>query len=148
MKLQNVLLGVGAFGVGLFLWGKARASKIDIGQPSIPFQKATATGLELGVKLPVTNRSGFAVTLRGFVGRIVDADGSELAFVTMPRPVKVPAFGRVEVDFDTVITWTSLGAELLDIVKAAGKIDPKQYRIVGTLQMPGGVQVDVDTSLL
>lgn len=144
---RNIIAAL-LIGGAAYLWFRNRASKVSIGTPSLPYQKLTSTGIELDIMLPIVNGSGFAITIQNFIGNIVDTqDGSQIGYVQLATPQKIPAYGRVELKFKSTISYTNLALETWQIIQSNGKIPPGKYGIDGVLVLPGGVRYAVKQPL-
>lgn len=130
-----------------FLWLKHQLGLIQIGSPSIPFQKLDGTTVILGIKLPIINPGAIAVRVTGFAGYILNPDGAVLSTVYLTRPASIPRFQQTELEFTSYIRATDALTEIYNILMKNGKVDWKGYKIKGQL-LVYGIPVPVESQIL
>ena len=130
-----------------FLWLKHQLSLIQIGSPSIPFQKLDGTTVILGIKLPIINPGAIAARVTGFAGYILNPEGTVISTVYLTRPASIPRFQQTELDFTTYIRATDALTELYGILSKGGKVNWKGYKIKGQLLIYG-IPIPVESAIL
>lgn len=133
--------------IAAFWWVKHQLSLIQIGSPSIPFQKLDGTTVILGIKLPIINPSAIAARVTGFAGYILNADGVVISTVYLTRPANIPRFQQTELDFTSYIRATDALTEIYGILMKGGKIDWKGYKIKGQL-LVYGIPIPVESQII
>lgn len=130
-----------------FLWLKHQLGLIQIGSPSIPFQKLDGTTVILSIKLPIINPGAIAVRVTGFAGYILNPDGAVLSTVYLTQPASIPRFQQTELEFTSYIRATDALTEIYNILMKNGKVDWKGYKIKGQL-LVYGIPVPVESQIL
>lgn len=128
---------IGGLLVAGYFWIKQQLGLIEFGNASVPFQKLDGSTIKLGIIIPIINASSLAARVTGFTGVIKAPDGGVLGTVFLSEPTVVNRYAQADMKFMASIRLTDIAAELLDILKANGKVNWKGYQIKGQVRIYG-----------
>lgn len=120
MKTKPVVI---ALVVGVALWYLfTQTKRVDIGAASISRLKIEGGGVRLNIKLPIINRSDFAVPVSGFLGRLL-YNVTEIGSVQQVAPVTLAPRAVSVIEFTTLISFLGVATStpLLGILNSLAK---------------------------
>jgi len=138
-------------------WFYSNSRRIDIGNASVSRVKLESGGIRLNLKLPILNRGNISATVQGFLGQLFYG-ANALGTVTMVQPVQIERNSVSEPEFTALISYASLGMEVLSFLQARAGIPSAEppagtppvrwedFRIRGTLRV-ADVAIDINQTL-
>lgn len=141
-----IIGGLALLGVG-YLWLRQQLGLIQVGAPSIPFQKLDGATIRLGIKLPIVNASALSARITGFSGFILTPEGRVLSTVFLAKPATINRYEEAELEFVSLLRLTDLATEIFGIVTGGGAVNWKGYKIKGQLRVYG-LPVPIETAIV
>lgn len=145
---------------GIIWYFTKQTGRFDIGAPTLSKVGLEGSGIRINVKIPILNRSDISGEVQGFLGQLLYGTNA-LGTIQLKTPVVIPARSTSNPEFTMVLSYFSLGMEMLTVfsnllnIQLPGgpppdptqpKIDVSKFRIMGTLYL-SGVPIDINESL-
>ncbi len=121
---------------GVFLF--RQAMKVSVTGGYFRIHKLEGTSLDVRVFLNVLNEGNARLDVQNFVGQLFYKQTS-LGVVTLAFPAQIPPMGQQELEFKSLISLTTVGFEIFDLIKNGKNqvINPADFTIRGTLRAEG-----------
>ena len=113
------------------------AQKVIVSGGYFRIHKLQGTSLDVRVFLQLLNEGNARIDVQSFIGQFL-YKGSSLGVVTLFKPGQVPPLGQTELEFKALISLTSVGMQIYEILKAGkASVNPEDFTIKGTRKAEG-----------